>query len=81
MRKQGLPKMHKSLSFVPSFSPIISSCSTYKYPCVKFLRDLLSAHILQQYAAKDSISFVTEVCKVNSTGKYGLPPLVCLAGF
>ena len=56
----GTPKMHKltdSDSF-PKLQPIISSLGTYNYNLAKYLCNLLSPHLPEQYYVKDNFTFV-----------------------
>ena len=51
----GTPKMDKltDCDFLPKLRPIISSVGTYSYNLAKYLCNLLSPHISEQYCMKD----------------------------
>ena len=59
----GTPKMHKvsSSDSVPKFRPIVSSVGTFSYNLARFLCDLLSPLVPNDYSFKDTFSFVTQI--------------------
>ena len=60
-RIYGTPKMHKFLpgdSF-PKLRPIVSSAGTFNYNLARFLCDLLSPLVPNDYSCKDTFSFVS----------------------
>ena len=60
-RNYGTPKMHKfsSSDSFPKFRPIVSSIGTFNYNLVRFLCDVLSSLVPNDYSCKDTFSFVT----------------------
>ena len=61
-RIYGTPKMHKfspSDSF-PKLRPIVSSIDTFNYNLARFLCDLLSPLVPNDYSCKDTFSFVSQ---------------------
>ena len=63
----GTPKMHKltdSDSF-PKLRPIVSSVGTYNYNLAKYLCNLLSPHLPEQYCTKDTFTFAKELKQVS----------------
>ena len=68
----GTPKMHKltdSDSF-PMLQPIASSAGTYNYNFAKYLCNLLSPHLPEQYCMKDTFTFVEELKQVSLVNKF-----------
>ena len=68
----GTPKMHKltdSDSF-PNLRPIVSSVGTYNYNLAKYLCNLLSPHLPEQYCKKDTFTFVEELKRVSLADKF-----------
>ena len=57
-RIYGTPKMHKfsSSDSFPNFPPIVSSIGTFNYNLVRFLCDLLSPLVPNDYSCKDTFS-------------------------
>ena len=55
--------MHKvsSSDSVPKFRPIVSSVGTFSYNLARFLCDLLSPLVPNDYSFKDTFSFVTQI--------------------
>ena len=63
----GTPKMHKltdSDSF-PKLRPIVSFVGTYNYNLAKYLCNLLSPHLPEQYCTKETFTFVEELKQVS----------------
>ena len=68
----GTPKMHKSSSS-DSFSklrPIVSSIGTFNYNLIRFLCDLLSPLVPNDYSCKDTFSFVSQIKNANLSKKF-----------
>ena len=68
----GTPKMHKftdSDSF-PKLRPIVSSLGSYNYNLAKYLCNLLSPHLPEQYCTKDTFTFVEELKRVSLVDKF-----------
>ena len=77
----GSPKMYKftsSASF-PKLRPIVSSIGTFNYNLARFLCDLLSPLVPNDYSCKDTFSFVSQIKNANLCKKvlvsYGLTSL------
>ena len=71
-RIYGTPKMHKSSSS-DSFSklrPIVSSIGTFNYNLIRFLCDLLSPLVPNDYSCKDTFSFVSQIKNANLSRKF-----------
>ena len=71
-RIYGTPKMHK-FSFSDSFPrlrPIVSSIGTFNYNIVRFLCDLLSPLVPNDYSCKDTFSFVSQIKNANLSRKF-----------
>ena len=63
----GTPKMYKfspSVSF-PKLRPIVSSIGTFNYNLARFLNDLLSPLVPNDYSCKDTFSFVSQIKNAN----------------
>ena len=70
-RIYGTPKMHKfspSDSF-PKLRPIVSSIGTFNYNLARFLCDLLSPLVPNDYSCKDTFSFVSQIKNANLSKK------------
>ena len=66
----GIPKMHKfspSDTF-PKLRPIVSSIGTFSYDLARFLCDLLSSVVPDDYSCKDTFSFASQI--KNLCGKF-----------
>ena len=64
--------MHK-FSFndtFPKLYPIVSSIGTFNYELARFLRDLPSPVVPNDYSCKDTFSFVSQIKKANLSGKF-----------
>ena len=57
-------KFSSSDSF-PNFPPIVSSIGTFNYNLVRFLCDVLSPLVPNDYSCKDTFSFVSQIKNVN----------------
>ena len=71
-RIYGTPKMHKfspSDSF-PKLRPIVSSIGTFNYNLARFLCDLLSPLVPNDYSCKDTFSFVSQVKNTNLSKRF-----------
>ena len=71
-RIYGTPKMHKfsSSDTFPKIRPIVSSISTFNQDLVRFLCDLLSPVVPDDYSCKYTFSFVSQIKNVNLSGKF-----------
>ena len=58
-RIDGTPKMHKfsSSDLFPKLHPIVSSIGTFNYNLARFLCDLLSPLVPNDYSCKDTFFF------------------------
>ena len=68
----GTPKMHKSTDS-DSFDklwPIVSSVGTYNYDLAKYLCNLLSPHLPEQYCTKVTVTFIEELKRVSLVHKF-----------
>ena len=67
-RVYGTPKMHKfsSSDSFPKFCPIVSSIGTFNYNLARFLCDLLSPLVPNDYSCEDTFSFVSQIKNVAS---------------
>ena len=63
----GTPKMHNFFSSdsFPKLRPIISSIGTFSYNLPRFLCDLLSSLVPNDYSCKDTFSFVSQIKDAN----------------
>ena len=71
-RIYGTPKMHKfspSDSF-PKLRPIVSSIGTFNYNLARFLCDLFSPLVPNDYSFKDTFSFVYQIKNANLSQKF-----------
>ena len=66
-RIYGTPKMHKfsSSDSFPKLRPTVSSIGTFKYNLARFLRDLLSSLVPNDYSCKDTFSFASQIKNAN----------------
>ena len=66
-RIYGTPKMHKfsSSDSFPKLRPIVSSIGTFNYNLARFLCDLLSPLVPNDYSCKDTFSFVSQINIAN----------------
>ena len=71
-RIYGTPKMHKfsSSDSFPKLCPIVSSIGTFNYNLARFLCDLLSPLVPNDYSCKDTFSFVSEIKNANLSKKF-----------
>ena len=71
-RIYGTPKIHK-FSSSDSFSklrPIVSSIGTFNYNLARFLCDLRSSLVPNDYSCKDTFSFVSQIKNENLFKKF-----------
>ena len=70
-RIYGTPKMHKfsSSDSFPKLRPIVSSIGTFNYNLARFLCDLLSPLVPNDYSCKDTFSFVSQIKNANLSKK------------
>ena len=63
--------MHKfsSSDSFPKLRPIVSSIGTFNYNLARFLCDLLSPLVPNDYSCKDNFSFVSQIKNVNLSMK------------
>ena len=75
-RIYGTPKMHKfsSSDSFPKLCPIVSSIGTFNYNFSRFLCDLLSRLVPNNYSCKDTFSFASQIKNANHS-KYFLFPM------
>ena len=61
------PKIHKfsSSDSFPRFRPIVSSKGTFNYNLTRFLCDLLSPLVPNDYSCKYTFSFVSQIKNAN----------------
>ena len=61
------PKMHKfsSSGSFPKLRPIVASIGTFNYNLARFLCDLLSPLVPNDYSCKDTFSFVSQIKNAN----------------
>ena len=66
-RIYGTPKMHKfsSIDSFPKLHLIVSSIGTFNYNVARFLCDLLSPLVPNDYSCKDTFSFVSQIKNAN----------------
>ena len=66
-RIYGTPKMRKfsSSDLFPKLCPIVLSISTFNYNLARFLCDLLSPLVPNNYSCKDTFSFVSQIKNAN----------------
>ena len=70
-RIYGTPKMHKfsSSDSFPKLRPIVSSIGTFNYHLARFLCDLCSPLVANDYSCKDTFSFVSQIKNANLSKK------------
>ena len=71
-RIYGTLKMHKfsSSDSFPKLRPIVSSIGTFNYNLARFLCDLLSPLVPNDYSCKDTFSFVSQIKNANLSKKF-----------
>ena len=76
-RIYGTPKMHKfsSSDSFPKLRPIVSSIGTFNYNLARFLCDLLSPLVPNDYFCKDTFSFVSEIKNANLSKRVLFPTM------
>ena len=70
-RIYGSPKRHKfcSSDSFPKLHPIFSSIGTFNYNLPRFLCDLLSLLVPNDYSCKDTFPFVSQIKNANLSRK------------
>ena len=68
----GTPKMHKfsSSDSFPKLRPIVSSVGTFNYNLARFLCDLYSPLVPNDYSSKDTFTFVSQIKNANLSKKF-----------
>ena len=76
-RIYGTPKMHKfsSSDSFPKLRPIVSSIGTFNYNLARFLCDLLSPLVPNDYSYKDTFSFVSQIKNANLSKNFLFPTM------
>ena len=71
-RIYGTPKMHKfsSSDSFPKLHLIVSSIGTFNHNLARFLCDLLSLLVPNDYSCKDTFSFVSQIKNANLSKKF-----------
>ena len=71
-RIYGTPKMHKfsSRDSFPKLRQIVSSIGTFNYNLARFLCDLCSPLVPNDYSCKDTFTFVSQIKNVNLSKKF-----------
>ena len=71
-RIYGTPKMHKfsSSDSFPKLRPIVSSIGTFNYNLARFLCDICSPLVPNDYCCKDTFSFVSQIKNANLSKKF-----------
>ena len=71
-RIYGTLKMHKfsSSDSFPKLRPIVSSIGTFNYNLARFLCDLLSPLVPNDYSCKDTFSFASQIKNANLSRKF-----------
>ena len=71
-RIYGTLKMHKfcSSDSFPKLRPIASSIGTFNYNLSRFLCDLFSPLVPNDYSCKDTFSFVSQIKNANLSKKF-----------
>ena len=71
-RIYGTPKMHKfsSSDSFPKLRPTVSSIGTFDYNLGRFLCDLPSPLVPNDYSCKDTFSFVSQIKNANLSKKF-----------
>ena len=71
-RIYGTPKMHKlsSSDSFPKLRLIVSSIGTFNCNLARFLCDLFSPLVPNEYSCKDNFSFVSQIKNANASKKY-----------
>ena len=71
-RIYGTPKMHNfsSSNSFPKLCPIAPSIGAFNYNLARFLCDLLSPLVSNDYSCKDTFSFVSQINNANPSKKF-----------
>ena len=74
-RIYGTPKMHKfsSSDSFPKLRPIVSSIGTFDYNLARFLCDLLSPLVPNDYSCKDVFPFASQIKNANLSKNFLFP--------
>ena len=67
-----MQKFSSSETF-PKLRPIVSSIGTFNYNLARFLCDLLSPLVPDDYSYKGIFSFVSQIKNANLSGKFLFP--------
>ena len=62
--------IHTSSNTFPKLRPTVSSLGTFNYDLARFLCDLLSPVVPDDYSCKDTSSFVSQIKNTNLSGKF-----------
>ena len=76
-RIYGTHKIHKlsSSNSFPKLSPIVSSIGTFSYNLARFLCDLLSPFVPNDYSCKDIFSFASQIENANLAKTFLFPTI------
>ena len=76
-RIYGTPKMHKfsSSDSIPKLHPIVSSIGTFNYNLARFLCDLCSPLVPNDYSCKDTFTCVSNIKNANLSKKFLFPTM------
>ena len=68
----GSPKIHIPFdsNSLPNFGPIVSCTGTYNYNLSKYLCELLSPNLPNEFCTKDTFTFVEELKEVSINDKF-----------
>ena len=71
-KNYGSPKMHKPFdpNCLPNFRPIVSSIGTYNYNLSKYLGELISPNLPNEFCTKDTFTFVEGLKEVSINDKF-----------
>ena len=71
-RIYGTPKMHKfsSSNYFPKLRPIFSSIDTFNYFLARFLYDLCSPLVPNDYSSKHTLFFASQIKNANLSKKF-----------
>ena len=71
-RMYGTPKMHKfsSSDSFPKLRPIVSAIGVFNYTLARFICDLISPLVLNDYSCKDTFSVVSQIKNANLSKKF-----------
>ena len=68
----GTPKTHRfsSSDWFPKLRPIVSSIRTFNYNLARFVCDLPSPLVPNDYSRKDTFSFISQIKNANPSKKF-----------